>query len=135
MRLLMLLVLFVCLLLLLMPLQERLFPLWDWVGGRYSVCSSVGALPLSLKYGFRQFENFLAGEAVASVIACKSLILVPTPRSGVLYNKVIILCFFRQQIIGPNDAKKSRLRGENPFVQANVELSHLSEARVNTKPK
>ena len=45
-----------------MPPQERLFPLWDWVGGRYSVCSSVGALPLSLKYGFRQFENFLAGE-------------------------------------------------------------------------
>ena len=52
------------LLLLLMPLQERLFPLWDWVGGRYSVCSSVGALPLSLKYGFRQFENFLAGEEI-----------------------------------------------------------------------
>ncbi|CAN0207401.1 unnamed protein product [Pylaiella littoralis] len=40
---------------------DRLFPLWDWVGGRYSVCSSVGALPLSLKYGFQQFESFLAG--------------------------------------------------------------------------
>lgn len=43
--------------------QERLFPLWDWVGGRYSVCSSVGALPLSLKYGFQQFDSFLAGES------------------------------------------------------------------------
>ena len=41
--------------------QDRLFPLWDWVGGRYSVCSSVGALPLSLKYGFQQFDSFLAG--------------------------------------------------------------------------
>lgn len=43
--------------------EDRLFRLWDWVGGRYSVCSSVGALPLSLKYGFQQFENFLAGES------------------------------------------------------------------------
>ncbi|CAM9963707.1 unnamed protein product, partial [Ectocarpus sp. 4 AP-2014] len=41
--------------------KDRLFPLWDWVGGRYSVCSSVGALPLSLKYGFQQFDSFLAG--------------------------------------------------------------------------
>eukprot|EP00752_Nemacystus_decipiens_P008193 g7329.t1 len=41
--------------------EDRLFPLWDWVGGRYSVCSSVGALPLSLKYGFQQFDSFLAG--------------------------------------------------------------------------
>lgn len=43
-------------------LQDRLFPLWDWVGGRYSVCSSVGALPLSRKYGFQQFDSFMAGE-------------------------------------------------------------------------
>ncbi|KAJ6726370.1 GLUCOSE-6-PHOSPHATE ISOMERASE [Salix purpurea] len=28
------------------------FAFWDWVGGRYSVCSAVGMLPLSLQYGF-----------------------------------------------------------------------------------
>ncbi|XP_039128190.1 glucose-6-phosphate isomerase, cytosolic-like isoform X2 [Dioscorea cayenensis subsp. rotundata] len=28
------------------------FAFWDWVGGRYSVCSAVGVLPLSLQYGF-----------------------------------------------------------------------------------
>jgi len=41
--------------------SENVFIFWDWVGGRYSVCSSVGALPLSLKYGFNTFEKFLSG--------------------------------------------------------------------------
>ncbi len=41
--------------------KEQVFEFWDWVGGRYSVCSSVGALPLSLKYGFSAFGKFLAG--------------------------------------------------------------------------
>jgi glucose-6-phosphate isomerase len=31
---------------------ENAFGFWDWVGGRYSVCSAVGLLPLSLQYGF-----------------------------------------------------------------------------------
>jgi len=31
---------------------ENAFGFWDWVGGRYSVCSAVGALPLALQYGF-----------------------------------------------------------------------------------
>ena len=37
------------------------FAFWDWVGGRYSVCSAVGMLPLSLQYGFDIMEQFLAG--------------------------------------------------------------------------
>lgn len=37
------------------------FAFWDWVGGRYSVCSAVGVLPLSLQYGFPIVENFLKG--------------------------------------------------------------------------
>ena len=28
------------------------FGFWDWVGGRFSVSSAVGMLPLSLQYGF-----------------------------------------------------------------------------------
>lgn len=32
--------------------DESVFGFWDWVGGRYSVCSAVGVLPLSLHYGF-----------------------------------------------------------------------------------
>ncbi|XP_047180533.1 glucose-6-phosphate isomerase, cytosolic [Vigna umbellata] len=37
------------------------FAFWDWVGGRYSVCSAVGVLPLSLQYGFSVMEKFLSG--------------------------------------------------------------------------
>eukprot|EP00798_Chlamydomonas_sp_ICE-L_P003464 gene3464-13523_t len=37
------------------------FGFWDWVGGRYSVCSAVGILPLALQYGFDVAEEFLAG--------------------------------------------------------------------------
>ncbi|XP_078163717.1 sugar isomerase (SIS) family protein [Carex rostrata] len=37
------------------------FAFWDWVGGRYSVCSAVGVLPLSLQYGFSVVEKFLEG--------------------------------------------------------------------------
>ncbi|XP_057449616.1 glucose-6-phosphate isomerase, cytosolic 1 [Lotus japonicus] len=37
------------------------FAFWDWVGGRYSVCSAVGVLPLSLQYGFSAIEKFLKG--------------------------------------------------------------------------
>ncbi|KAG9451630.1 hypothetical protein H6P81_011595 [Aristolochia fimbriata] len=37
------------------------FAFWDWVGGRYSVCSAVGVLPLSLQYGFSLVRKFLDG--------------------------------------------------------------------------
>ena len=40
---------------------ENAFAFWDWVGGRYSVCSAVGMLPLSLQYGFDITEQFLTG--------------------------------------------------------------------------
>ena len=41
--------------------DENVFGFWDWVGGRFSVCSAVGMLPLSLHYGFENMETFLAG--------------------------------------------------------------------------
>ena len=39
---------------------ERVFPLWDWVGGRYSVWSAVG-LPVALAAGMDPFEELLEG--------------------------------------------------------------------------
>jgi glucose-6-phosphate isomerase len=38
----------------------NMFPFWDWVGGRYSVWSSIG-LSLALAVGFGYFSDFLAG--------------------------------------------------------------------------
>jgi len=39
---------------------DRVFPMWDWVGGRYSLWSAVG-LPLALAAGMKVFEELLAG--------------------------------------------------------------------------
>ncbi len=39
---------------------DRVFGFWDWVGGRYSVWSSIG-LPLVIAIGPQHFEAFLAG--------------------------------------------------------------------------
>ena len=39
---------------------ERTFGFWDWVGGRYSVWSSIG-LPLAIAVGADGFRAFLAG--------------------------------------------------------------------------
>jgi len=42
--------------------QDRIFPIWDWVGGRFSVWSSVG-LSLALAIGADHFKEFLSGAA------------------------------------------------------------------------
>jgi glucose-6-phosphate isomerase len=41
-------------------LPDNIFPLWDWVGGRYSIWSAIG-LPLALLIGMDQFLAFLRG--------------------------------------------------------------------------
>mmetsp|Transcript_5245 Transcript_5245/g.9630 ORF Transcript_5245/g.9630 Transcript_5245/m.9630 type:complete len:466 (+) Transcript_5245:455-1852(+) len=40
--------------------ESSVFGFWDWVGGRYSVTSAVGLLPLYLQYG-DVIDEFLAG--------------------------------------------------------------------------
>ena len=40
--------------------EENVFEMWDWVGGRFSVWSSVG-LPLALSIGSQNFRAFLQG--------------------------------------------------------------------------
>ncbi len=39
---------------------ENIFPMWDWVGGRFSLWSAVG-LSISLAIGFNNFDAMLAG--------------------------------------------------------------------------
>ncbi len=43
---------------------NNMFGFWDWVGGRYSLWSSIG-LPLALVCGMDTFEQMLAGARVA----------------------------------------------------------------------
>jgi glucose-6-phosphate isomerase len=40
--------------------KQQIFSFWDWVGGRYSIWSSIG-LPLALMIGMENFLQFLAG--------------------------------------------------------------------------
>lgn len=40
--------------------KENIFPLWDFVGGRYSIWFTIG-LPLMLMIGSKQFREFLDG--------------------------------------------------------------------------
>lgn len=41
--------------------KENIFGFWNWVGGRFSVCSAVGVLPLSLQYSYEVMSSFLDG--------------------------------------------------------------------------
>jgi glucose-6-phosphate isomerase len=41
-------------------IPERVFGIWDWVGGRYSLWSAIG-LPIALGIGFERFEELLTG--------------------------------------------------------------------------
>ena len=43
--------------------KENIFEFWDWVGGRYSLWSSIG-LSISLAVGYTNFENLLKGANV-----------------------------------------------------------------------
>lgn len=40
--------------------EDNVFPMWDWVGGRYSLWSSIG-LPIALGVGMDHFKALLAG--------------------------------------------------------------------------
>ena len=40
--------------------SSRVLPMWDWVGGRYSLWSAVG-FPIALAIGFERFEALLEG--------------------------------------------------------------------------
>lgn len=40
--------------------EENIFPMWDWVGGRYSLWSAIG-LPIAIQIGWDNFTQLLAG--------------------------------------------------------------------------
>lgn len=40
--------------------SDRIFPMWDWVGGRYSLWSAIG-LPIAFLIGMDNFKSLLAG--------------------------------------------------------------------------
>jgi len=45
---------------------DNVFPMWNWIGGRFSMWSSVG-ISISLAVGYDNFEQFLKGANTADV--------------------------------------------------------------------
>lgn len=44
--------------------EDHILPMRDWIGGRFSVWSSIG-LPIAIAFGFEMFQDFLTGAARA----------------------------------------------------------------------
>lgn len=42
--------------------KDNIFPMWDWVGGRYSLWSAIG-LPIAIAVGWEKFTQLLDGAA------------------------------------------------------------------------
>jgi glucose-6-phosphate isomerase len=40
--------------------ENNIFPMWDWVGGRYSLWSAIG-LPIALTLGYEHYQQLLQG--------------------------------------------------------------------------
>ncbi|HSB97956.1 MAG TPA: glucose-6-phosphate isomerase, partial [Spongiibacteraceae bacterium] len=40
--------------------EQHIFPMWDWVGGRYSLWSAIG-LPIAIAIGWQNFQELLRG--------------------------------------------------------------------------
>lgn len=41
--------------------SDKIFEIWNEIGGRYSVSSSIGGLPLTILFGYRFYEEFQNG--------------------------------------------------------------------------
>jgi glucose-6-phosphate isomerase len=57
---------------------DRVFGFWDWVGGRYSLWSSIG-LPIAIAIGPERFEEFLQGAYEIDRHFCDAPILQNIP--------------------------------------------------------
>jgi glucose-6-phosphate isomerase len=60
--------------------SDNVLPMWDWVGGRYSLWSAVG-LSIAIRHGYETFDELLAGAAamdahVRETTTAKNLALV-----------------------------------------------------------
>ena len=67
--------------------EDRVFPFWDWVGGRYSVWSAVG-LSCAIGLGWDVFARLLAGAAAMD----DHFLHAPTPRNAPILLALAHLC-------------------------------------------
>ncbi|OUR81027.1 glucose-6-phosphate isomerase [Colwellia psychrerythraea] len=59
-------------------LEENVFDMWDWVGGRFSLWSAIG-LPIAIYLGFEKFSELLEGANEIDQHFCNAPIETNTP--------------------------------------------------------
>ncbi len=110
--------------------EQNIFPLWDWVGGRFSLWSAVG-LPILLSIGTAQFDHFMSGarevdEHFASTPAVRNVPLLSALFATWNYNflgaaSLAVLCYderlkllpvYLQQLEMESNGKSVNLAGE-----------------------
>ncbi len=89
--------------------KNHILPLWDWVGGRYSIWSTIG-FPIALYIGMKNFEEFLAGGHAIDQHAQKTPLAKNIPVLMALINHLYVN-FFKTQThaILPYDSRLGSL--------------------------
>jgi glucose-6-phosphate isomerase len=110
--------------------DERILPLWEWVGGRYSIWSAIG-FPIALKMGMKNFYDFLSGgHAVDKEML--SLPLEKNPAVILALLNIWMIDFFDAQThaILPYDVRLSRFPAY--LQQLEMESNGKSVTQQNT---
>ncbi|MFW8566697.1 glucose-6-phosphate isomerase [Orrella sp. 11846] len=85
--------------------SEHIFEFWDWVGGRYSVWSSIG-LSLALALGWQTFSDLLRGARDMDTHFLETPTLVNAPVQMALSSLVNTTALnYSSQVICPYDAR------------------------------
>ncbi len=110
---------------------ERILPMWDWVGGRYSLWSAVG-FPIALAIGMDRFEELLAGAAEFDLHAVEA-----APRENLAFRHALTALWNRNalglatQAVLPYD---DRLKLLPNYLQQLVMESLGKSARLDGRP-
>ena len=113
-------------------LAEQTFHFWDWVGGRYSVWSSIG-LPVALAIGAENFKSMLSGARAMDEHFFTAPVLENMPTLMALLG-----VWNRNFLKAPSHHIATyayRLRGLTPYIQqldmeSNGKGTHLNANRV-----
>ena len=104
--------------------HDNVLPMWDWVGGRYSLWSAVG-LPIAIGCGYRRFEALLAG-AAAMDKHVRTDAARPQSRRCILGARRLVECAL---------ARTSRSASSFPYAHALARSAGVSAAAVARKQR
>lgn len=109
----------------------RILPMWDWVGGRYSLWSAVG-FPIALAIGIEGFEALLAG---AALMDAHALLVAPEENMAVWHALTAVwnrnACHAATQAVLPYD---ERLRLLPNYLQQLVMESLGKSVKLDGSP-